>query len=172
MTNRDYFMNIINSNLDDEAKAIALSALVNSNTKTNTWALSRHANRYGYQGKMLDRSQFDKVGIENARPDFKASMVSLVLEAIEALPYKARCKEIAEYANKHHFCGDEEISFLDVKAITTALVDCGILQREHKDEIINIPRYERVNGNYVKVSYPKVVQVVVFSFADGMEFDV
>lgn len=171
MTNRDYFMNIINSNLDDEAKAIALSALVNSNTK-DTWSLFRHSNCYGRQGKMLENEQFDKYGIESARPDFKASMVSLVLEAIEALPYKARCKEIAEYANSHHFEGEEEISFVDVKAITTALVDCGLLQREYKDELINIPRRQWVNGNCVETSYPKVIQVAIFSFANGVELDV
>lgn len=170
MTNRDYFMNIINSNLDDEAKAIALSALVNSNTKV-TWALCRHSNHWRHQGKMLGSEQFDRHGIENARPDFKASMVSLVLEAIEALPYKARCKEIAEYANERHFNREDEISFLDVKAITTALVDCGILQREYKDEIITIPRREWVNGTLVEVSSSKVVQVAIFSFADGVELD-
>jgi hypothetical protein len=164
-------MNIINSNLDDEAKAIALSALVNSNTNV-TWSLSRHVNHYGHQGRMLNPIQFNKVGVESARPDFKASMVSLVLEAIEALPYKARCKEIAEYANERHFNREDEISFLDVKAITTALVDCGILQREYKDEIITIPRREWVNDHYVEVSYPKVVQVAIFSFADGVELDV
>lgn len=171
MTNRNYFMNIINSNLDDEAKAIALSALVNSNTK-DTWALFRHSNCYGRQGKMLENEQFDKYGIESARPDFKASMVSLVLEAIEALPYKARCKEIAEYANKQHFNGENEVSFIDVKAITTALVDCGILKREYKDELISFLDPKWVNGERIEVTYSKVVQVAIFSFADGVEIDV
>lgn len=171
MTNRDYFMNVINSNLDDEAKAIALSALVNSNTKYSR-ALYRHSNRCRSQGKMLNKAQFNKYGIENARPDFKASMISLVLEAIEVLPYKARCKEIAEYANERHFEGEEEISFLDVKAITTALVACGILQREYKDEIITIPHNQWVNGTLVEISNSKIVQVAIFSFADGVEVDV
>ena len=125
MTNRQYLEAIVNSNLDDEAKSIALSVMVNS--KEGYWR--------SYKGVGTSAYSF---GVDNSRVDEKASIVAIVLDALNEKG-EMRCKEIAQFANEKYFA-DQILDFMDIKAVVCRLVDCGILRRNIHQEKVMICR--------------------------------
>ena len=125
MTNRQYFEAIVNSNLDDEAKSLALSVMVNS----------REGNYRSYRGTGTSDFAF---GVKNSRVDEKASIVAIVLDALGENGIM-RCKEIAQFANEKYFTRPI-IDFIDIKTVVCRLVDCGVVERIKRQEKVMICR--------------------------------
>lgn len=125
MTNRQYFEAIVNSNLDDEAKSLALSVMVNS----------REGDYRSYIGTGTSDFAF---GVKNSRVDEKASIVAIVLDALSENG-EMRCKEIAQFANDKYF-PRTILDFIDIKTVVCRLVDCGVLRRNIHQEKVMICR--------------------------------
>lgn len=122
MTNRQYLEAIVNSNLDDEAKSLALSAMVNS--KEGYWR--------SYKGVGTSAYSF---GVANSRVDEKASIIAIVLDALSENG-EMRCKEIAQFANEKYFA-DPILDFIDIKPVVGKLVNCGVLRRNtHREKVM------------------------------------
>lgn len=127
MTNRQYLEAIVNSNLDDEAKSLALSVMVNS--KEGYWS--------SYKGVGTSAYFF---GVDNSRVDEKASIVAIVLDALSENG-EMRCKEIAQFANEKYFA-DQILDYIDIKAVVGKLVNCGILRRNtHREKVMICRNY-------------------------------
>lgn len=125
MTNRQYLEAIVNSNLDDEAKSLALSVMVNS--REGYWR--------SYRGVGTSAYSF---GVDNSRVDEKASIVAIVLDALSENG-EMRCKEIAQFANEKYFA-TPILNFMDIKVVVGKLVNCGILRRNTHREKVMISR--------------------------------
>lgn len=122
MTNRQYFEAIVNSNLDDETKSLALSVMVNS----------REGYCRSYKGVGTSAYSF---GVDNSRVDEKASIVAIVLDALSENG-EMRCKEIAQFANDKYFTRPI-LNFIDIKTVVCRLVDCGVLRRNtHREKVM------------------------------------
>lgn len=162
MKNIEYFNNIINSDLDGETKALALSVLVNSNIEDSNSNLRRcYAAIHN-----LGRVPFHDcgLGVEGLRPDTKASVMAMVVEAISALG-RCRCKDIAKFANDKYFNGIDTVKFTTIKAVTTALVNEDILERQYEEAVIVVEDVAWVNGQRQYITKQKVVEVSYFVFA-------
>lgn len=125
MTNRQYLEAIVNSNLDDEAKSLALSVMVNS--REGCWRRFKGVGTSAYA-----------FGVDNSRVDEKASIVAIIFDALSENG-EMRCKEIAEFANEKYFLRPL-FSFKDIKPVVGKLVNCGILRRNIHQEKVMICR--------------------------------
>ena len=128
MTNKEYFENVVNSNLDDEAKALALTVIVNSNEnrirgKSNTPGVSAYS-----------------TGCQNERVDVRASLMAMLFEYL-LKNGECRCKDIAKLYNESVGIDDdawEAVTYRVVAGITTPLVDQGIIERFYKPAVIEV----------------------------------
>ena len=161
MKNIEYFNNIINSDLDGETKALALSALVNSNLDTND---NIHKCYSAISGRPRYFDDCWKVGVEAIRSDVKGSIMAIILEAMAELG-RCRCKDIAKYANDKYFEGNDVVKYTVVKAVTTVLVNEGILERQYEETVIVVEDVAWVNGQRQYITKQKVVEVSYFVFA-------
>ena len=128
MTNKEYFENVVNSNLDDEAKALALTVIVNSNEnfirgKSKTPGVSAHG-----------------TGCKNERVDVRASLMAMLFEYLLENG-ECRCKDIAKLYNASIGVGEDAwdaVTYRVVAGITTPLVDAGIIERFYKPAVIEV----------------------------------
>ncbi len=168
MKNIEYFKNIMNSNLDGETKALALSALVNSKFDANTNICKCYT---ATSGRPRYFDDLYKIGVEAIRSDVKGSIMTIIIEAMSELG-KCRCKDIAKYANDKYFEGNDVVKYTVVKAVTTLLANEGILERQYEEAVINVEDVEWVNGQRQWLRKDKVVEVTYFVFASKVELDV
>jgi hypothetical protein len=152
MTNREYFENVVNSNLDDDAKSLALTVLVNSHHnkisgKSNTPKVSP----YGF-------------GCQNERVDVRASLIAMLFTYLVEHG-ECRCKDIAKLYNE--YVGVPEgnwnaVSYHVVAGITTPLVAQGIIKRVKKQQKITVETVTWINGERVTLSKDILVDVPYF----------
>ena len=155
MTNREYFENVVNSNLDDDAKSLALTVLVNSRQneirgKSNTPMVSPY-----------------KFGCLNERVDVKASLMAMLFTYLVENG-ECRCKDIAKLYNE--YVGVPEgrgnaVTYHVVAGITTPLVDQGIIKRVKKQQKITVETVTWINGERTTLSKEIVVDVPYFQLA-------
>ena len=132
MTNKEYFENVVNSNLDDEAKALALTVIVNSNEnfirgKSKTPGVSA----YG-------------TGCKNERVDVRASLIAMLFEYLLENG-ECRCKDIAKLYNASVGVDEDAwdaVTYRVVAGITTPLVDAGIIERFYKPAVIEVSWFD------------------------------
>jgi hypothetical protein len=128
MTNKEYFETVVNSNLDDEAKALALTVIVNSNENfIRGKSYTPHVSAYG-------------VGCQNERVDVRASLMAMLFKYLLENG-ECRCKDIAKLYNKCVGVDDDAwqaVTYRVVAGITTPLVDAGIIERFYKPTVIEV----------------------------------
>ena len=152
MTNREYFENVVNSNLDDEAKALALTVMVNSRENC-------------IRGKSSDLrvSPYHK-GCLNERVDVKASLMAMLFKYL--LEHgECRCKDIAKLYNEAVGVKEgswQAVTYHVVAGITTPLVDAGIIQRVKKQQKVTIQTDTWLNGERVTLSKDILADVPYF----------
>lgn len=152
MTNREYFENVVNSNLDDDAKSLALTVLVNSrhneiSGRSNTPMVSP----YGF-------------GCQNERVDVRASLIAMLFTYLVEHG-ECRCKDIAKLYNEYVGVPEgnwEAVSYHVVAGITTPLVDMGIIKRVKKQQKITVETVTWLNGERTSLSKEILVDVPYF----------
>lgn len=152
MTNREYFENVVNSNLDDDAKSLALTVLVNSREdtirgKSNTPMVSPY-----------------RCGCQNERVDVKASLMAMLFTYLVEHG-ECRCKDIAKLYNE--YVGVPEgnwsaVTYHVVAGITTPLVDMGIIKRVKKQQKITVETVTWINGERTTLSKDIIVDIPYF----------
>lgn len=128
MTNKEYFESVVNSNLDDEAKALALTVIVNSQTNFIRGRSS------------TPKTSFYSSGCENTRVDVRASLMAMLFEYLLENG-ECRCKDIAKLYNESVGVDDDAwqaVTYRVVAGITTPLVDAGIIERFYKPAVIEV----------------------------------
>lgn len=152
MTNREYFENVVNSNLDDEAKALALTVMVNSR-----------------EGLIRGKSNTPKVsvygrGCLNEKVDVRASLMAMLFKYL--LEHgECRCKDIAKLYNEYVGVSEDSwnaVTYHVVAGITTPLVGQGIIQRVKKQQKITIQTDTWLNGERTTLSKEIVVDIPYF----------
>lgn len=134
MTNKEYFENVVNSNLDDEAKALALTVIVNSNE-----------NRIRGKSKTPGVSAYS-TGCQNERVDVRASLMAMLFEYL-LKNGECRCKDIAKLYNESVGVDDDAqkaVTYRVVAGITTPLVDAGIIERFYKPAVIEVSWWDYI----------------------------
>lgn len=157
MKNKEYFEAIVNSNLDGEAKALALTALVNARTSDMRGkTVAPNVSAYSW-------------GVQNKRTDITASLVALLFETLLEKG-ECRCKDIANLYNERVGARSdrwyETINYRNVSYITNLLVSMRIIQRVKKPQLITITREVWREGERFTVSEDKVVDIPYFQFAE------
>lgn len=153
MTNREYFENVVNSNLDDEAKALALTVMVNSrhnkiiSGKSNTPMVSP-----------------DGFGCQNERVDVRASLIAMLFTYLVEHG-ECRCKDIAKLYNENVGVSNDAwnaVTYHVVAGVTTPLVDMGIIKRVKKQQKVTIQTDTWLNGERVTLSKDILADVPYF----------
>ena len=132
MTNKEYFETVVNSNLDDEAKALALTVIVNSNEnfirgKSKTPGVSPY-----------------HTGCQNERVDVRASLMAMLFKYLLENG-ECRCKDIAKLYNEFVGVDDDAwqaVTYRVVAGITTPLVTAGIIERFYKPAVIEVSWFD------------------------------
>lgn len=155
MTNREYFENVVNSNLDDEAKTLALTVIVNS----------REDSIRGKSNDLLVSPYHH--GCQNKRVDIKASLVAMLFKYLLENG-ECRCKDIAKLYNETVGVKEDSwqaVTYRVVAGITTPLVDMGIIKRVKKQQKITVETVTWLNGERTTLSKEILVDVPYFQLA-------